>query len=782
MSFQNFAKRLLLPIACFVLVDGRVSAEDSRGIKKQVVRDREGNEIGLYRGSYALLVGVSDYTGGWPDLNSVPDELASIEGTLKSQGFVVRKVLNPASSELYSAYRDFIGDYGYEPDNRLLFFFSGHGFSRKSGTKGYLVPADAPLPDQDKTGFLRKALTMNQMLTWAREMDARHALFLFDSCFSGTIFKSRALPTYPPHISSVTARPVRQFITAGDSGETVPSKSVFAPMFVRALEGAADMSGDGYITGTELGLYLREKVISYRTGQTPQFNKIRDPDLDEGDFVFILQRGEYLAEESESGTGKEESNLRQIKEEERRRQALAREHATLLAEIERLKRERTQLQDAEELDDKVEEVVKEMEASTKANAQVEDIRIDHDVFQNGRRGIRIHTKLTINNHRSKKASVIAYFYSSDGTKLKDQNDEYRSDDGQVCTVAYAAPLFDSSTWNDYKLFIPYEELHMGNDTHALKFNIYVWDTSTDNAVGLTRSDWQHFNFTETGKRALIKDIRTDIDVFEDGKKGMRVHSHVNIKGLKSEKAEVSLYFYDEDGDKLKDSDGSYATGDGQIATHIMLTPNHDDTVWKDLKIFMPYQQLHRPQGKHSLKFYLCVWDKSGGGSTKLAESDWQSFTLTEKGKWATLDNVRVDHNVYENGKKGMRIHALARIAGLQGYEAQIAAYFHFSDGTALKDYDDTYDTTDGCVAVHKNVNPKYEETRWDDFTLFMPYDQLHLSKGKSSCKFYLTVWDHSESTSSKLTESEWVTFDYNSNPTVKKTEKKEKKRKRPVFL
>jgi len=119
-------------------------------------------------------------------------------------------------------------------------------------------------------------------------MEANHALFLFDSCFSGTVFKAKALPETPPHISAMTARPVRQFIAAGDAGEEVPAKSVFAQCFVRGLEGEADLSEDGYVTGSELGLYLREKVMYYKTGQTPQYGKIRDPDLDEGDFVFAL--------------------------------------------------------------------------------------------------------------------------------------------------------------------------------------------------------------------------------------------------------------------------------------------------------------------------------------------------------------------------------------------------------------------------------------------------------------------------------------------------------------
>ena len=37
-----------------------------------------------------------------------------------------------------------------------------------------------------------------------------------------------------------------------------------------------------------MGMYLQEKVSLYDTGQHPQYGKIRDVHLDEGDFVFVL--------------------------------------------------------------------------------------------------------------------------------------------------------------------------------------------------------------------------------------------------------------------------------------------------------------------------------------------------------------------------------------------------------------------------------------------------------------------------------------------------------------
>lgn len=90
-----------------------------------------------------------------------------------------------------------------------------------------------------------------------------------------------------PHITAYSARPVRQLITAGSAGEEVPASSFFVPYFVRALRGEADLDGDGYVIGTALGMYLRQRVMADNSGQTPQYGKIKDPTLNEGDYVFF---------------------------------------------------------------------------------------------------------------------------------------------------------------------------------------------------------------------------------------------------------------------------------------------------------------------------------------------------------------------------------------------------------------------------------------------------------------------------------------------------------------
>jgi len=206
--------------------------------------------------------------------------------------------MNPNESQLTQALKSFVFGHGQDPNNCLVIFFAGHGHTEKmayGADLGYIVPKDAPLPLRDKAGFMQRAINMQTIEGYARSIQAKHALFLFDSCFSGAIFDMvRAVPAA---IDYKTANSVRQFITAGGADETVPDRSIFRGQLVEALNGEADLNRDGYITGTELGEFLQEKVVNYsRNSQHPQYGKIRDPNLDKGDFVFVLDRAKPAEE------------------------------------------------------------------------------------------------------------------------------------------------------------------------------------------------------------------------------------------------------------------------------------------------------------------------------------------------------------------------------------------------------------------------------------------------------------------------------------------------------
>ena len=256
---------------------------------------KDGSTVDLYDKSYALLIGVSDYEY-WPDLPGVENDITAVGKGLKKHGFKVISLLNPTRASFDTTMRDFIGDHGQDPENRLIVYYAGHGYTlttNRGRELGYIVPSDTPLPKDGSGAFKKKAVSMLEIEIFAKQMESKHALFTFDSCFSGSLFEiTRAVPDT---ISIKTSEPVRQFITAGSAEQTVPDKSVFRNQFVAGLEGDADVNKDGFITGTELAQYIEEKVTNYtRRAQTPQYGKIRDPYLDKGDFVFINPRMEII--------------------------------------------------------------------------------------------------------------------------------------------------------------------------------------------------------------------------------------------------------------------------------------------------------------------------------------------------------------------------------------------------------------------------------------------------------------------------------------------------------
>jgi len=253
---------------------------------KLFFKDSRGVDVGFYTGSYALLIGVSNYTAGWLNLEEVPGNLERVDRALKQRGFQTDVVLDPTGIQLKKAFQLFIKLYGREKNNRLLFFFSGHAFTGKNNENGYLVPTDAPNPLKDERGFFQKSLNVEEVVNWSRSMKAKHALFLFDCGLAGSMFHKGALPRHPQPISPVSSHSVRQFLSAGSAGEGVPSQNSFIPFFTKALRGAADIDSDGYITGEELGIYIHERILKYGTGQTPQYGKVKGPDLNFGNFVF----------------------------------------------------------------------------------------------------------------------------------------------------------------------------------------------------------------------------------------------------------------------------------------------------------------------------------------------------------------------------------------------------------------------------------------------------------------------------------------------------------------
>ena len=88
--------------------------------------------------------------------------------------------------------------------------------------------------------------------------------------------------------------------------------------------------------------------------------------------------------------------------------------------------------------------------------------------------------------------------------------------------------------------------------------------------------------------------------------------------------QASAFFYHEDGRPLTDTNRNYYTvSNGQVSVNTNLTPVYQASTFTNVRMFIPYGELHLPHGKHSLKVKMSLFDIQTG--QELAQSDFVYF-------------------------------------------------------------------------------------------------------------------------------------------------------------
>jgi hypothetical protein len=284
------------------ILPASTSAQTGNGVLDIWLKVRESadapndQKVTLYTKSKALVIGIDGYDGhNWPQLSNGVRDAEEVAKGLAAQGFEVTLKKNLKSDELNRTLRSFFIIDGDDPNARLLLWFAGHGDTIDD--EAYLVPADAPSPKLD-AAFRDKAISLRRFAEYMREAKARHVLAIFDSCFSGGVFNvARSRP--PPAITLATTQPVREFISSGEAEQVVSDDGTFRKLFLDVLAGRepdADANHDGYVTGTELGLFLTQKITDLTNNrQTPRYGKLNAYGYDRGDFVFQVGKPEIPA-------------------------------------------------------------------------------------------------------------------------------------------------------------------------------------------------------------------------------------------------------------------------------------------------------------------------------------------------------------------------------------------------------------------------------------------------------------------------------------------------------
>lgn len=240
----------------------------------------------------AIVIGIDDYdSGGWSRLGFAVADAKRVAGFLERSGYQVTLLVDDQASRenVLNALHDASRDLG--EDDRLLFYFGGHGHTDKIGDDehGYLVPHGAK-----SVGGM---IAMDEIRELSSRMRAvRHQLFVLNSCYGGTIGVLRGVrglnADRPQYLTEITRRQARQFVAAGGPDQQVldggpDGLSWFTHFLLEAVEkGEGDLDGDGYVTFPELNAYLIPRASNQL--QTPTYGALPGHAL--GEYIFAIPR------------------------------------------------------------------------------------------------------------------------------------------------------------------------------------------------------------------------------------------------------------------------------------------------------------------------------------------------------------------------------------------------------------------------------------------------------------------------------------------------------------
>lgn len=220
------------------------------------------HNVWAYRNTYAVIIGVADYA---------VDKSSDLMFTTRDAQLFCDFLMSPAggsvpSKNIYilkdaSATKNNIVHYTRklfsmaEPEDRVIFFFSGHGCA------GYLIPYDG-----DYLG--NNFLSYDELKALFRCAKARTKLMFADACFAGDFKNSLTQHSSPNNnAASRNNSDIAIMLSCKDNEYSIEDgflrQGIFSYYLVKGLNGAADRDGNSIITIQELFYYVHNNTLSF---------------------------------------------------------------------------------------------------------------------------------------------------------------------------------------------------------------------------------------------------------------------------------------------------------------------------------------------------------------------------------------------------------------------------------------------------------------------------------------------------------------------------------------
>lgn len=241
------------------------------------------------------VIGIDRYNGQWPLLHNAVSDASGALDLFVQLGFEQVAALMDGAATGDAMRRLVTDDLSVlGPDDSLVLFFAGHGFTRTNTFQqmtvktGYLIPVDGLPPTRGTATWVR----LDAWLSDVARLPAKHILVILDACHSGialgSLIKWRGVASEEDSLEQLSLRRSRRIITSAleeqqalDNGP-VSGHSLFTGCLIEALTGGLARTRKRVVTGSELGLYVQQRVSTYPGArQTPDFGALELDDRGE---------------------------------------------------------------------------------------------------------------------------------------------------------------------------------------------------------------------------------------------------------------------------------------------------------------------------------------------------------------------------------------------------------------------------------------------------------------------------------------------------------------------
>jgi hypothetical protein len=227
----------------------------------------------------ALVIGNEQYAEFERLRTPLADVRAIADVLTRDYGFKVTTLANATRYQIVSALSR-LRQEATERDN-VLIYYAGHGYLDDTTSRGYWFPVDA---EHDN---LANWLSTSDITDVLAGLQAKHALILADSCFSGTLLRSAvnvSIDERESLLQKLSTRRSRSIMTSGGLEPVVDNgggrHSVFAAALLDALRDNRQQ-----LEAARLFMQIRDRVAA-NASQTPQYGPLRNAGHEGGDFIF----------------------------------------------------------------------------------------------------------------------------------------------------------------------------------------------------------------------------------------------------------------------------------------------------------------------------------------------------------------------------------------------------------------------------------------------------------------------------------------------------------------